>query len=136
MLSQSAPALGASISDVLPASLLLRTLRALRRCDTEVSLGDEYGGVGGEIARELNEVIDLHRRLALELGRVSHVVGKAGRLSQRSSAPDASGSWAYADAQERQRRRWLPRLGRSARRTWRAAFACGREVAAPTASPR
>ncbi len=94
MLSHSAPALDAPITDVLPASLVLRTLRALRRGDMETSLPGEYIGLGGEIARELNEVIDLQRRMTLELGRVSHVVGKAGRLSQRAQVPDAAGSWA------------------------------------------
>src|SRR5262245_56347444 len=94
MLSQSVSPRDPAITDVLPASLVLRTLRALRRGDIEAALGNEYSGLGGEIARELNEVIDLHRRLALELGRVSHVVGKAGRLSQRATLPDAAGSWA------------------------------------------
>jgi len=94
MLSQSVPARDASVTDALPATLLLRTLRALRRGDADVLLTDDYSGVAGEIARELNEVIDLHRRLALELGRVSHVVGKAGRLGQRATLPEATGTWA------------------------------------------
>src|SRR3954471_3659705 len=90
---QSVPGRDTAVTDVLPAALVLRTLRALRRGEVEVSLENDYSGVGGEIAHELNEVIDLHRRLALELGRVSHVVGKAGRLAQRATLPDVTGSW-------------------------------------------
>ena len=61
MLSQSAPARDTAITDVLPASLVLRTLRALRRGDAEIIIGNEYSGLGGEIARELSEVVELHR---------------------------------------------------------------------------
>jgi signal transduction histidine kinase/HAMP domain-containing protein/CheY-like chemotaxis protein len=93
MLSQSVPARDTAITDLLPAALVLRALRALRRGDVDITIDNDFTGVGGEIARELNEVIDLHRRLVLELGRVSHVVGKAGRLSQRASLPDATGTW-------------------------------------------
>src|SRR5689334_2832476 len=93
MLSQPVAARDAAVTDLLPAALVLRALRALRRGDVDVTIDSEFSGVGGEIARELNEVIDLHRRLVLELGRVSHVVGKAGRLSQRASLPDATGTW-------------------------------------------
>src|SRR6185503_21281901 len=83
-----------ALTDVLPASLVLSTLRAFKRGDFEVSLPLEYTGVAGEIAEELNAVIDLNRRLATELARVSNVVGKEGKLTQRASLGDVQGSFA------------------------------------------
>ena len=83
-----------ALTDVLPASLVLSTLRAFKRGDFEVSLPLEFTGVAGEIAAEMNAVIDLNRRLASELARVSNVVGKEGKLTQRASLGEVHGSFA------------------------------------------
>jgi CheY-like chemotaxis protein/HAMP domain-containing protein/signal transduction histidine kinase len=77
----------------LPASLILSTLRAFRRGDFEAALPLGYTGIAGEIAQELNDVIALNRRLTLELGRMSLVVGKEGKLAQRATLGTAGGSW-------------------------------------------
>ena len=82
------------LTDVLPAALVLSTLRAFKRGDFEVELPLEFTGVAGEIAAELNAVIDMNRRLAAELARVSVVVGKEGKLTQRASLGDIHGSFA------------------------------------------
>jgi hypothetical protein len=47
--------------------------------------------VAGKIADTLNDVIDLHERLAKELERVSRVVGKEGKVNQRLSLGDVAG---------------------------------------------
>jgi HAMP domain-containing protein/CheY-like chemotaxis protein/GAF domain-containing protein len=83
-----------ALTDVLPAALVLSTLRAFKRGDFDVALPLEFTGVAGEIAEELNAVIDMNRRLASELARVSTVVGKEGKLTQRASISDAQGSFA------------------------------------------
>jgi HAMP domain-containing protein/CheY-like chemotaxis protein/GAF domain-containing protein len=83
-----------TLTDVLPAALVLSTLRAFKRGDFEVELPLEFTGVAGEIAAELNAVIDMNRRLAAELARVSVVVGKEGKLTQRASLGDVHGSFA------------------------------------------
>ena len=83
-----------ALTDVLPATIVLSTLRAFKRGDFAVALPLEYTGVAGEIAEELNAVIDLNRRLAAELARVSTVVGKEGKLTQRASLGNVQGSFA------------------------------------------
>ncbi|HEY3493868.1 MAG TPA: HAMP domain-containing protein, partial [Polyangiaceae bacterium] len=83
-----------AFDDVLPATLVLSTLRALRRGDFEASLPLGFTGIAGEIAQELNDVAALNRRLALELARMSTVVGKEGKLAQRASLGEVGGSWA------------------------------------------
>ncbi|HZS04460.1 MAG TPA: HAMP domain-containing protein, partial [Blastocatellia bacterium] len=73
---------------------LLKTLTALKKGDFSVRLPDEWTGVAGKIADTLNEVIEMNDRLARELERVSRVVGKEGRITQRAALPTADGSWA------------------------------------------
>jgi HAMP domain-containing protein/signal transduction histidine kinase/DNA-binding response OmpR family regulator len=78
---------------VLPAVELLAVLRALRGGDFSVSLPRGHTGVAGDIAQALNGVIELNRRLASELQRMSASVGKDGRLTQRVSLPGSRGEW-------------------------------------------
>ncbi len=81
------------LQEVLPAELVLSTLRAFRDGDFEVGLPRHYTGMAGEIAQALNEVISQNRALTQELERVSRVVGEEGRLQRRASMPAARGSW-------------------------------------------
>src|SRR5512142_1939125 len=76
------------------ARLIVSMLQAIRRGDFDVSLPNDHPGVEGEIARELNAVADINRRLAAELSRVSTVVGKDGELGQRASLEGSLGLWA------------------------------------------
>jgi HAMP domain-containing protein len=50
-------------------------------------------GMAGKIADTLNDIIELNQRMALELERISTVVGKEGQITQRASLPGASGLW-------------------------------------------
>ena len=45
------------------------------------------------MADTFNEVIELNERMANELERISRVVGKEGKINQRASLGDVSGSW-------------------------------------------
>ncbi len=72
---------------------LLRVLRTLRRGDFTVQAPVEWSGIGGKIADELNAIIEQNGKIVEEIKRVSHVVGKKGRLSERVSIPDATGAW-------------------------------------------
>jgi len=74
--------------------LIVSMLQSIRRGDFDVSLPTDLLGIEGEIARELNAVVDVNRRLAVELSRVSTVVGKDGELGQRASLEGALGLWA------------------------------------------
>src|SRR5207342_2074797 len=69
-------------------------LTAFKRGDFSVRLPHDWTGVGGKIADTFNEVIETNQRLSQELERISLVVGKQGRISQRASLGDVSKSWA------------------------------------------
>ena len=48
----------------------------------------------GKIADTFNDVIELNQRLAAEIERLSSVVGKEGKISQRATIGQVSGAWA------------------------------------------
>ena len=50
----------------------------------------------GKIADTLNDVIERNERLTGEIERISNVVGKEGKLSQRAQVPDGGGAWSSA----------------------------------------
>ncbi len=76
------------------ASHLLQGLMALRQGDFSHRLPSDLTGIEGKLADTFNEVVAMNQRMALELERISHAVGRQGRLSQRASVGDVRGSWA------------------------------------------
>jgi HAMP domain-containing protein/CheY-like chemotaxis protein/signal transduction histidine kinase len=79
--------------------MLLRTLTAVKKGDFRVRMPVEFTGTSGKIADTLNEIIELNERLAGEIERISNVVGKEGKLTQRAQIPNGGGSWSsVADA--------------------------------------
>src|SRR5207302_1609493 len=78
----------------IDTTILLNALTALRKGDFSARLPAEWTGVAGKLADTFNEVIELNERMARELERLSRVVGKEGKISQRASLGDVSGSWA------------------------------------------
>jgi HAMP domain-containing protein/signal transduction histidine kinase/CheY-like chemotaxis protein len=72
---------------------LLSALTALKQGRTGVRLPPDWDGVAGKVADAFNEVVELNERLAGELARLSRVVGKEGKLSQRLALGDVSGFW-------------------------------------------
>ncbi len=73
---------------------ILAALTAFKRGDFSVRLPDDWTGVAGKVADTFNDVIALNQRMTLELDRISRVVGKEGRISQRASIGDVSNCWA------------------------------------------
>ncbi len=73
---------------------LLAALMAFKRGDFSARLPDDWTGVAGKIADTFNNVIRTNQRMAKELERIVHVVGKEGRIRQRASLGDVSDSWA------------------------------------------
>ncbi|WP_201276625.1 ATP-binding protein [Marisediminicola senii] len=69
---------------------LLEVLAAVKAGDFSVRAPLDWTGLGGKVADSLNDVIIANQSFSEELGRVTEVVGRQGRLSQRVS----SGSWA------------------------------------------
>jgi HAMP domain-containing protein/signal transduction histidine kinase len=82
--------------DQLDSKQLLAALTAFKHGDFSAHLPDDWTGVAGKIADAFNDVIQINHRLTKELARISRVVGKEGRIRQRASLGEASGSWAEA----------------------------------------
>src|SRR2546422_610583 len=80
--------------ETLNTKQLLNTLVALKKGNFSVRLPVEWTGVAGKIADTLNDVIELNEKMTKELERVSRVVGKEGKISQRASLGNVGGSWA------------------------------------------
>jgi signal transduction histidine kinase/CheY-like chemotaxis protein/methyl-accepting chemotaxis protein len=79
--------------DRLDLSQLLQTLVAVKGGNFSVRLPVDYTGVAGKIADTLNDIIELNSKMAAELERISNVVGKDGKLTERASLGSASGGW-------------------------------------------
>ena len=73
---------------------LLAGLRALRRGDFTFRLPADRVGIAGEIAAAFNDAAEVHKRMSREFDRISVLVGRDGRISQRASLGDVPGSWA------------------------------------------
>src|SRR5947209_715959 len=81
-------------SPAIDMTALLSALTALKKGDFSTRLPLEWTGVAGKVADTFNDVIELNQRMALELERLSRVVGKEGKIAQRASLGDVTGSWA------------------------------------------
>jgi HAMP domain-containing protein/signal transduction histidine kinase/DNA-binding response OmpR family regulator len=82
------------LSHAVDTTALLSALNALKKGDFSARLPVDWTGVAGKVADTFNEVVELNERMAKELERLSRVVGKEGKLSQRASLGDVSGAWA------------------------------------------
>src|SRR4051794_18326294 len=90
------PALQEPTAQAIDTTALLNALAALKKGNYSVRLPAEWTGVAGKVADTFNEVIELNERMARELERLSRVVGKEGKITQRASLGDVSGSWQAA----------------------------------------
>ncbi|HWH92098.1 MAG TPA: HAMP domain-containing protein, partial [Candidatus Binatia bacterium] len=82
--------------DQLDRKQLLAALAAFKRGDFSAQLPDDWTGIAGKVADTFNDVIRINQRLTQELARIGRVVGKEGRIRQRASLGEASGSWTDA----------------------------------------
>ncbi len=85
---------GHSKSDYLDHELLLTVLSAVKNGDFSRRIPTRAEGVTGQIYDALNEVIEKNDNLCAELGRISEVVGKEGKIAQRATLTNPSGGWA------------------------------------------
>src|SRR5580700_11887281 len=81
-------------SDVLDPKQLLTVLDSVKRGNFSTRMPLEYTGLSGKIADALNDIIARNEHLNNELARISRVVGKEGKISQRATDRGASGEWA------------------------------------------
>ena len=80
-------------SDFLDPELLLTVLSAVKNGDFTGRFPARNSGVSAEIYDALNAIIEKNELLASELGRISEVVGKEGKIAQRATLANASGGW-------------------------------------------
>jgi len=85
-----------SVGQELSVGEVLSALVELKRGDFTVRLPVHWTGIAGKIADTFNEVAELNERMASELARLSHVVGREGKVSERAPQTGASGSWAQS----------------------------------------
>jgi signal transduction histidine kinase/HAMP domain-containing protein/CheY-like chemotaxis protein len=78
----------------LDRAQLLSALLSFKKGDFDVRLPIDLDGVDGKIADAFNEVVEQNQRLSEEIERISRVVGKEGKISQRASIGEVTGSWA------------------------------------------
>src|SRR5580765_3332444 len=76
------------------AKELLDALLALRDGKFAVRLPSDLIGLSGKIADAFNDIATVSERRATESARVSHAVGKEGKLKQRMNVTGAVGGWA------------------------------------------
>src|SRR5262245_21220790 len=74
-------------------SQLLAALTALKKGRRGVRLPVDWVGVAGKVADAFNDVVELNEQMAGELGRLSRVVGKEGKLGQRLALGKVDGFW-------------------------------------------
>jgi signal transduction histidine kinase/HAMP domain-containing protein/ActR/RegA family two-component response regulator len=82
-----------ALTDTLDAGTLLRVLAQVKEGDFTARMPLEWTGVAGKVADGLNDVIVANQALEAELARVSQVVGKEGKLSQRVVLGGWAQSW-------------------------------------------
>src|SRR5216684_784832 len=80
--------------DSVDPKQLLSALTAFKRGDFSARLPDDWTGIGGKIADTFNDVIATNEKMSRELERITRIVGKEGRISQRASIGDVSNCWA------------------------------------------
>src|SRR2546426_190814 len=79
--------------DRLDTKALLQVLSSVKKGDFSARLPSGWTGIDGKIADTLNDIIEMMSDNAKETERVSRVVGKEGKLSQRATLPAAGGAW-------------------------------------------
>jgi methyl-accepting chemotaxis protein len=85
--------LGAQRREHLDKTKLLQTLTAFKKGDFSVRMPGDLEGLDGKIADALNDVIEQNQRMGEELARLSRVVGKEGKMTQRISIGEVTGGW-------------------------------------------
>jgi len=73
---------------------LLEALRSARDGEMGVRLSAQKTGVMGDVAKAFNGLAERREGLTNELSRVSRVIGREGRMTERAQLKNAKGSWA------------------------------------------
>src|SRR4051795_12742473 len=74
---------------------LTDALRRVRRGDLKVRL-PRRSGATGEVAEAFNEVVQLQERQTLNVRKISRIVGRDGKLTERLDEEGLDGAWGDA----------------------------------------
>src|SRR2546428_487558 len=83
-------------SDRVDANALLHVLTQYQRGDFTARMPVDRTGIAGKVYDTLNDIIEQNEKLTAEIQRIGMVVGKAGRMRQRTSLANVSGGWAQS----------------------------------------
>src|SRR4051812_13303252 len=72
---------------------LLDALRSARDGETSARLPGQKTGIMGDIAKTFNQLAERREGLTAELARVSKVIGREGRMTERAHLKGAKGTW-------------------------------------------
>src|SRR5437016_2962676 len=72
---------------------ILKCLTAVEKGVFSVRLPSDWTDLEGKVADSFNEIIAANERMAKELRRVSHMVGKQGKIAQRAAFSIEGGAW-------------------------------------------
>jgi hypothetical protein len=67
-------------------------LTAVKKGDFSSRMPTDQTGIAGKIYDTINEIIEKNETLTSELGRISEVVGKEGKIAQCATLHQASGA--------------------------------------------
>src|SRR5712675_48676 len=73
---------------------MLASMLAFRDGNFSARLPSDWDGIDGQIAAAFNQALSHEDQLSREVERLSRIVGREGRLTQRMSVPGAIGGWA------------------------------------------
>ena len=73
---------------------LLEALRSARDGETGVRLSAQNSGVMGDVAKAFNGLAERREGLTNELSRMSRVIGREGRMTERAQLKNSKGTWA------------------------------------------
>jgi len=72
---------------------LVDALEAARDGNFSVRLSARGDGAMGEVAAAFNALVERNARMSRELLRVSKVIGREGRITERAASPGNAGAW-------------------------------------------
>ena len=75
-------------------STILVALASLKKGDFGVRLPVTFTSTEGKVADAFNDVAELLSGTTRDLSRISHVVGKEGKINERLNISGATGAWA------------------------------------------
>ena len=76
-----------------PMHALLTAMQAVQRGDFSVRVSRDWDGLEGKLADSFNDIVEANQRMARELERIGHGVGKQGKTRQRISLAGRGGAW-------------------------------------------